>query len=626
MVRFSLLRLQLLLSNCRRRFRHRARWLLVAWWVVGCASLVVASESVELGAGDKEQRAGREAQIACTMQCRGVQTCDPVKWSLHYSTDNHEQRPPELRFHELLGQLGLAYDRVVCRNAELEALLSSLGALESATTEKVDAQQNLKISIIADPNAQQEGKVETELIGSLPRTICAPSIVEEISDAIESAPCILPNDQIDNRRNDLAHLDNKSDLAMASMDLPAHGVELRDSSQAQPAQESVEPEGSLMESYGSHGPTTTENADPQHMTSEFSKIEEASRLQVREVETETIGSLPSTIYVALIVGETADDIEMSPCPLSDSQIENMRNDLRHLGSKYDLAMVYLDLPARRVELRSSDQVLLEQARIELEGPLMEFYCLRGPDRLRPGEVAWTANRQLPAPTPPDAADMAYADLPEPPLESLLGPKQKARAIRTAESRNEQQKLAVGYWAGQWEEYLKENPTVPDMDQEQIIAHFKEMQDAHQDQQRRENETVVPRVHFSAVAYFLGQWGRVTCTMSTKMRKTKIAKNQARKEAQRAAVKFWADRWEEHIKANLHLIGADRDVMKADFDIMQAAHTGTTVEKAHFGLVMNFCRQSGRRKIGTWKDYEARSKEFDDEKFNDDVEQKKAQAS
>merc|ERR1712113_73525 len=56
--------------------------------------------------------------------------------------------------------------------------------------------------------------------------------------------------------------------------------------------------------------------------------------------------------------------------------------------------------------------------------------------------------------------------------------------------------------------------------------------------------------------------------------------------------------------------------------MQAAYVWsdsriTKMEKVHFALLMNFCRQSGRRKIGTWKDYEAKSKVFEEETFNDE---------
>jgi len=98
---------------------------------------------------------------------------------------------------------------------------------------------------------------------------------------------------------------------------------------------------------------------------------------------------------------------------------------------------------------------------------------------------------------------------------------------------------------------------------------------------------------------------IECTLSAAQRKRTLDKTQELRERQRVAVKHWADRWEEWVKVHPKLIGAEREVMKAGFDEMQAAESGTAA-KAHFSLVMNFLRQSGRRGIGAWKDYTPKS--------------------
>jgi len=92
-----------------------------------------------------------------------------------------------------------------------------------------------------------------------------------------------------------------------------------------------------------------------------------------------------------------------------------------------------------------------------------------------------------------------------------------------------------------------------------------------------------------------------CTLSKNQKRKTLAETQAAREKQRGAVKHWADRWEEWVKINPELIGAERETMKAGFDAMQVAEAGQ-MSKAHFSLVMNFLRQSGRRTIGAWKDY------------------------
>jgi len=96
-----------------------------------------------------------------------------------------------------------------------------------------------------------------------------------------------------------------------------------------------------------------------------------------------------------------------------------------------------------------------------------------------------------------------------------------------------------------------------------------------------------------------------CSLSAAQRKRTLDKTQEMRERQRVAVKHWADRWEEWVKVHPELVGAEREVMKAGFDEMQAAEIGTAA-KAHFSLVMNFLRQSGRRGIGAWKDYTPKS--------------------
>jgi len=96
-----------------------------------------------------------------------------------------------------------------------------------------------------------------------------------------------------------------------------------------------------------------------------------------------------------------------------------------------------------------------------------------------------------------------------------------------------------------------------------------------------------------------------CSLSAAQRKRTLDKTQEMRERQRLAVKHWSDRWEEWVKARPELIGAEREVMKAGFDEMQAAEAGTAA-KAHFSLVMNFLRQSGRHGIGAWKGYAPRS--------------------
>jgi len=98
---------------------------------------------------------------------------------------------------------------------------------------------------------------------------------------------------------------------------------------------------------------------------------------------------------------------------------------------------------------------------------------------------------------------------------------------------------------------------------------------------------------------------IECSLSAAQRKRTLDKTQEMRERQRVAVKHWADRWEEWVKVHPELVGAEREVMKTGFDEMQTAETGTAA-KAHFSLVMNFLRQSGRRGIGAWKDYTPKS--------------------
>jgi len=98
---------------------------------------------------------------------------------------------------------------------------------------------------------------------------------------------------------------------------------------------------------------------------------------------------------------------------------------------------------------------------------------------------------------------------------------------------------------------------------------------------------------------------IKCSLSAAQRKRTLDKTQEMRERQRAAVKHWSERWEEWVKLHPELIGAEREVMKAGFDEMQAAEAGTSA-KAHFSLVMNFLRNSGRRGIGAWKDYTPQS--------------------
>lgn len=98
----------------------------------------------------------------------------------------------------------------------------------------------------------------------------------------------------------------------------------------------------------------------------------------------------------------------------------------------------------------------------------------------------------------------------------------------------------------------------------------------------------------------GQWMEsLKCGLTDADRKRTLAKTQMAREKQRLAVTRWADRWEEYARSHPEVIGADRAVMKAALDKLQAAEGG---DKAHFSLVMNFLRQSGRRTIGAWKDY------------------------
>merc|ERR1712113_177251 len=98
---------------------------------------------------------------------------------------------------------------------------------------------------------------------------------------------------------------------------------------------------------------------------------------------------------------------------------------------------------------------------------------------------------------------------------------------------------------------------------------------------------------------------VKSTLTQHQRVKTLMKTQEARETQRRAVLFWAGRWEEYVQAHPEVIGASRDIMKEGFDSMQA-HEPEKHAKAHFSLVMNFLRQSGRRKIGTWKDYEPKN--------------------
>lgn len=301
---------------------------------------------------------------------------------------------------------------------------------------------------------------------------------------------------------------------------------------------------------------------------------------------------PNLTYVPLIHFDDPDAIYDVPCPLSETYAADLRNDLKTFAQHAGLESARLDLTRRRIEL-CGDPGRLPGARAELEGPLLEFYRLRGPNAIKPGEVAGDAVV--------DYTKASYADLPAPEIESLIGPKQQARAIREMESKHELLKLAVAHWAWRWEEYVRAHPEVGEMDLVGVKAVFDELQT---NERAEHGPGAVKKVDFTVVMYFLGQYGRDTRAMSDAQKKKAIVKMKASKEAQKAAVRFWADRWEEHTKKSPSLIGAEREVMKAEFDIMQAAvNKGGEHEVAFFPLVMNHLRNSGRHDIGTWKDYE-----------------------
>jgi len=95
---------------------------------------------------------------------------------------------------------------------------------------------------------------------------------------------------------------------------------------------------------------------------------------------------------------------------------------------------------------------------------------------------------------------------------------------------------------------------------------------------------------------------IECKLTQAQRLKTLAQTQAERERQRTAVFYWAEHWAEYVKAHTELIGAERATMKAGFDAMQKEAPPCPAGKAHFGLVMNFLRQSGRRTIGAWKDY------------------------
>uniref|UniRef100_A0A7S4QAF2 Uncharacterized protein n=1 Tax=Alexandrium monilatum TaxID=311494 RepID=A0A7S4QAF2_9DINO len=97
---------------------------------------------------------------------------------------------------------------------------------------------------------------------------------------------------------------------------------------------------------------------------------------------------------------------------------------------------------------------------------------------------------------------------------------------------------------------------------------------------------------------------ITCNLTEAQKAKVLAQTQEDREKQRNAVLYWGDRWEAWVKANPDLVQSTRANMKEGFERMLAAELGNpdSPGKVHFGLVMNFLRQSGRRQIAVWKDY------------------------
>mmetsp|Transcript_24906 Transcript_24906/g.68053 ORF Transcript_24906/g.68053 Transcript_24906/m.68053 type:complete len:145 (-) Transcript_24906:32-466(-) len=100
------------------------------------------------------------------------------------------------------------------------------------------------------------------------------------------------------------------------------------------------------------------------------------------------------------------------------------------------------------------------------------------------------------------------------------------------------------------------------------------------------------------------WAEVKCNLTEAQQAKILAQTQEDREKQRNAVLHWADRWDAWVKGNPELVQSTRAVMKEGFERMLASELGSpdSPGKVHFGLVMNFLRQSGRRQIAVWRDY------------------------
>lgn len=162
-------------------------------------------------------------------------------------------------------------------------------------------------------------------------------------------------------------------------------------------------------------------------------------------------------------------------------------------------------------------------------------------------------------------------------------------------------MATLYWADKWEARLKEKPELLSAERAEMKAAFDSMQ---MEEMEADRERQLPKAHFSAVMFMMGQSGRMQIGKASSHPKGGDASgNRSRRKIPIPVLQDWASKWEEYLKSHPELVGQDRETMKAGFDDLQKIYA-RVCGKAHFSAVMNFLRISGRHDIGAWKGYAA----------------------
>lgn len=92
-----------------------------------------------------------------------------------------------------------------------------------------------------------------------------------------------------------------------------------------------------------------------------------------------------------------------------------------------------------------------------------------------------------------------------------------------------------------------------------------------------------------------------CLLGPKQQLRALAERQAANERIKVAARYWADKFEDHLKLNPELRSAEREELKAAFDSMQMAEMQADPDrqlpKAHFSAVKFLLAQSGRMQLG-----------------------------